>query len=194
MKGPTPDINRYEQVLTFRADGWTFAAIGKFYGISASAAEKLVKRAQAWAGKSDLQPADDLDEKLSRVSSSIMSKLEEIEDRLLLIQHGTEEGSAKQQGVGRKALKPPPTEMWTWIVNECAEEVGESGVADYVGTERQHVILWRRGHSNPRAQHREKLKELMATIWARALYAEDEQLFELRKKKVERVRSVGGEK
>lgn len=186
--GPSPDVNRYEQVLKFRSDGWTYSAIGKFYGISASAASQLTKRARVWSTGGEVDDSV-LEDKVSQSTSAIMEKLETIEDHLLAMRHQKElDVDDKQAGAGRPAHTQPPSQMWTWIVVECVEALGESGVADYVSTDRDNVRLWRRGLATPRPGFRDKLKELLATLWAREIYEDNEDLYDRMKTRIDRIK------
>lgn len=66
---------------------------------------------------------------------------------------------------GRPSSVAPPA-LWLWIVNECVRQIGMAGVVDQLEVTESLVNMWLRG-TTPSSRHRDDLKRLLATIWAR---------------------------
>ena len=59
-----------------------------------------------------------------------------------------------------------PAVLWLWIVAECVRQIGMAGVVDQLEVSESLVNQWLRG-TTPSSRHRDDLKRLLATIWAR---------------------------
>jgi len=90
-----------------------------------------------------------------------------------------EAGSAPTAPRGKIKASKAPGQMWLWIVQECAREIGPKGTATAVGRPLAVVETWLDG-TVPDSLAREALKVLLASLWGRELFSDFSELEERR--------------
>lgn len=66
------------------------------------------------------------------------------------------------------------------MVTELTCEVGWFHVAKAVGVTVDQLQSWARGHSTPSSKHRDELRALLASLWARELDLGGDELEQMR--------------
>ena len=177
----------------------------KRWGISVNAASERLRRARIRSeGGLPKQPSPKVAERLAMLEDRIAVALDAHEARVhdildmaaqlvaqvaeLTKRVGELEVTAAKpapvkqapKGNGERPPKPPPA-MWVWVVGECRSALGERGVAQALGVEVADVRHWLSGHT-PSARHREQLRDLLATLWARESFVDFDEVMDMRER------------
>lgn len=75
-----------------------------------------------------------------------------------------------------------PSTLWIWIINELSREIGTSGLCDELGVDDKTLSMYQRGSLSPSAKLRDRLRELLATVWARDLFDDSDELADARER------------
>lgn len=101
---------------------------------------------------------------LAKGQTELLRRLDSLAERPAEVERSADAGP-----VTPKKSRPSsetPTALWLWIVNECVRQIGMAGVVDQLEVNESLVNQWLRG-TTPSSRHRDDLKRLLATIWAR---------------------------
>jgi hypothetical protein len=71
--------------------------------------------------------------------------------------------------------------LWVWIATECARAIGDQAAARALDVEIATLRQWC-GGTVPKSAHREELKHLLATLWARETFVDFDDLLEARER------------
>lgn len=116
--------------------------------------------------------ATKLEARLSRLEQSIARALTQVTtrlDNLTLTPPAAEPASVA-------VSKQPPSTLWPWIVTEVMRELGESGTAEAVGISVAALRMIERGTVTPKAKERDELRRLVASIWGREFFVDQDDL------------------
>lgn len=104
---------------------------------------------------------------IAKVQTELAQKVQALAERPVEVVSAvdTEALAAATTPKGRPKAEAPPS-LWLWIVNECVRQIGMAGVVDQLEVNESLVNQWLRG-TTPSSRHRDDLKRLLATIWAR---------------------------
>lgn len=73
-----------------------------------------------------------------------------------------------------------PATLWIWIINDLSREIGTSGLCDELGVDDKTLSMYQRGSLSPSAKVRDRLRELLATVWAREIFDDSDDLADAR--------------
>lgn len=71
--------------------------------------------------------------------------------------------------------------LWVWVATECARALGDQGCAKAMNVTPELIRQWC-GGTVPKSGHREELKHLLATLWARETFVDFDDLLEARER------------
>lgn len=189
--GRKPNLERYAEVVKMVKEGASVADICAKFQLRPKNASMLKHRALAWwntreqqepptAGKDSWIQGKRLDSieasivEIQTKLNSIHLELQELASNFSMktsqLSSGEEE---KIKGAHKARGNLPPRSLWSWIAIECIRSIGVSRVAEWTGASLEEVKLWCKS-GIPSSKYRERLKELLASVWARELWPDFE--------------------
>lgn len=120
-------------------------------------------------------------ETLAAVQTKVIAALSDLASRV-------DSRPAQVAQVPTQAIDPAahsrvaPATLWIWIINELTRELGTSGLADELGVTDSALAQLQRGSLSPSAKLRDRLRELLATVWARDLFDDSDELLDARER------------
>lgn len=101
---------------------------------------------------------------LAKGQTELLRRLDSLAERPAEVERSADAGPVTPKR--KRPSSETPTALWLWIVNECVRQIGMAGVVDQLEVTESLVNQWLRG-TTPSSRHRDDLKRLLATIWAR---------------------------
>lgn len=189
---PVPPGPWEAEALQWAREGVTTAEAAKRWGVTVNAAGmrymRALRRSRGGSG-SQLAPSlssrlDRLDARIEAVAEAddkIQSQLDAVLARMGEIEKRLEAQARTVVTVPATTAKPsgPPESLWAYITGECRAAISEAAVAKAAGVDINQVRRWIHGE-NPSARHRECLRGLLATIYARQSFGSYDDLEEAR--------------
>jgi hypothetical protein len=192
-----PNVERYRQVVAWQDEGRTCEWMAAQLGIGRQGVAALAARARqhfareapptipsALAGPL-LETIDQLITDGLRIQAevvrplleSVQRELQGMQTRLRAV-----EGQVSRLDVPGPDKAPPtqpPPALWQWVAVECVRAVGVPEVARRTHSDVDRVTTWTRG-TTPSSKSRDALRELLATLWARELFVDFDELADKR--------------
>lgn len=203
MRGRKPDERRYRQVVAWFHAGKTPAWIAEQLGLKR--ADALIARARAWEKRQRGSADDKVTDRTLRLIDQVITdglkvQAAVVKDALAATRREcaalAKQVQALSAKVGELEARPAqvvelaagpaapasavaPSSLWLWVVGECVRQLGMSGLVAELEVSQSLVDMWLRG-ATPNARQREELKRVLATIWARDLFDDRDDLLDAR--------------